>query len=115
MTKSVAKKIPEFIIHKIILQSYYLSPHPTAKIIKDYAHYYLWSQFPCKCEENEIKEFKKRYDDGEDIEDELLYINIYTWDNAMEVERLDCCNRDPSPKSADELEWYNECVKNKKY
>ncbi len=36
---SVAHDIPEFIVHKIMLQSYALNPHPTAKIIKDYIIY----------------------------------------------------------------------------
>jgi len=33
---SVAHDIPEFIVHKIMLQSYALSPHPTAVIIKKF-------------------------------------------------------------------------------
>ena len=105
MTTSVAHQIPECIVNKIMLQTYHLSPHPTAKIIKHYASYFLWSQFCCISEEDEIDEYKRRYNNGEELDDELEKIDIYTWDKSIGMNTFKT-----APHQADETDWYNKYI-----
>ena len=73
MTTSVAHQIPECIVNKIMLQSYHLSPHPTAKLIKDmwndinYNEDYYIQQYVIK-QDGDIEEgmFYEPYSDEDD-------------------------------------------------
>ena len=102
---TLAHQIPEFIAEKIMLMKLTLNPHPTAKIIKEYARYFLWSQFCCISEEDEIDEYKRRYNNGEELDDELEKLDIYTWDKSIGMNYFKT-----APHQADETNFYNKYI-----
>ena len=83
---TLAHQIPEFIAEKIMIMKLTLNPHPTAKLIKEYARYLIWSQV-WEEDNNLTQKTTDDYFNGLISDEELCdKHNVLSWDALREDE-----------------------------